>query len=209
MEQAEVLKLLEQVGALITNSHLVYTSGRHGSAYVNKDAVYPHTELTSQLCQEIASKFADIRVEVVIAPAIGGVILSQWVAYHLTRLFQEEVFGIYAEKTMNGGFAIRRGYDQLVAGKLILVVEDVLTTGGSARKVIKATRAADGIVVGLGVLVNRGRVTSSDVGYVTRLVSLVDLSLNDWEEGACPLCAQGVPINTKVGKGREFLARQG
>ena len=77
MNEQEVLQVLGKVGAVITGSHIVYTSGKHGTAYANKDAVYPHTAETSRLCQAIAERFADDKVEVVIAPAIGGVILSQ------------------------------------------------------------------------------------------------------------------------------------
>ena len=71
MNQQEVLQVLGNVGAVIKDSHIVYTSGMHGSAYVNKDAVYPHTKATSDLCREIARRFVDDNVEVVIAPAIG------------------------------------------------------------------------------------------------------------------------------------------
>ena len=206
MDEQEVLQVLGEVGAVIADSHIVYTSGKHGTAYVNKDAVYPHTAETSRLCRAIAERFADDNVQVVIAPAIGGVIISQWMAHHLTEMNAHEVFGVYAEKSEGGDvFVIKRGYDKLVAGKRVLVVEDVLTTGGSARKVVEATKAIGGDVVGLGVLCNRGGITAEDVG-VPRLFALLDVKLDAWDEKDCPLCAQGVPINTDVGKGREFLA---
>lgn len=208
-KEQEVLDILGRVGAVITNSHIVYTSGKHGTAYVNKDAVYPHTEDTSYLCGDIAEKFANDNVEVVIAPALGGIILSQWTAYHLTKLTGREVLGVYAEKTEDGNFVIKRGYDKIVAGKNVLVVEDVLTTGGSAKKVIEATRAIGGNVIGLGVLCNRGGITPSDMANPPKLFSLVNVKLDAWDEADCPLCAGGKPINTDVGKGREFLARKG
>lgn len=222
----EIQQILSKVGAVITDSHVVYTSGKHGSAYVNKDAIYPHTAETSYLCAMIAKQFVNDNVEVVIAPAIGGVILSQWTAHHLTERdwVRRQVFGVYAEKetvavpdpegkgsrcyTETGNFSIKRGYDKLIAGKNILVVEDILTTGGSARKVIEAVRAIGGNVVGLGVLCNRGGITPQDVANVPKLISLVDVKLEAWDEEDCPLCKQSVPINTDVGKGREFLARK-
>lgn len=208
MNEQEVLRVLGSVGAVIVGSHIVYTSGRHGAAYVNKDAVYPHTAETSSLCRTIAERFADENVEVVIAPAIGGVILSQWTAHHLSQMNGHEVFGVYAEKSEDGdAFVIKRGYDKLIAGKNVLVVEDVLTTGGSAKKVVEATRAIGGIVVGLGVLCNRGGITSQDVANVPKLTALVNVTLDAWDEKSCPLCERNVPINTDVGKGREFLAR--
>lgn len=209
MNEQEVLDLLRKLGAVIVNSHIVYTSGKHGTAYVNKDAVYPHTAETSRLCRAIAEQFADDNVEVVIAPAIGGVVLSQWTAHHLTEMNGREVLGVYAEKSENGdAFVIKRGYDKLIVGKKVLVVEDVLTTGGSAKKVVEATRAIGGNVIGLGVICNRGGITSQDVADVPKLTALVNIKLDAYDEATCPLCEQNVPINTDVGKGREFLARK-
>lgn len=148
-------------------------------------------------------------MDIVIAPAIGGVILSQWVAYHLTRTNNREVLAVYAEKSVYGdGFSIKRGYDKLVAGSAVLVVEDVLTTGGSAKEVIKAVRAIGGNVLGLGVLCNRGGITPRDMG-ISKLIALVSIKLDASDEKECPLCAKGVPINTDVGHGKEFLARTG
>ncbi|MDP3734866.1 MAG: phosphoribosyltransferase family protein [bacterium] len=209
MNEKEVWQVLRDVGALITDSHIVYTSLKHGSTYFNKDALYPHTESTSRLSREIANRFANDDVAVVIAPAIGGVILSQWVAHHLSQYTKREVLAVYAEKTENGnGFVIRRGYEKLIPQAHVLVVEDVLTTGASARRVIETTRALGGKVIGLGVLCNRGGVTRHDVGGISKLFGLVNVQLETWNETNCPLCAQHVPINTDVGKGREFLARK-
>ena len=224
MDERQVLELLGDVSAVITGSHIVYTSFKHGSAYVNKDAVYPHTEETSKLCHAIAERFANEDVEVVIAPAVGGVILSQWVAYHLTKMTGRKVLGIYAEKEVvaipdpedknrycyaeTGNFIIKRGYDKMVPGRRVLVVEDVLTTGGSAKKVVEAARAIGGTVVGLAVLCNRGGIRAEDVADVPTLDALVNVKLDAWEEGECPLCEGKVPINTDVGKGREYLTKK-
>lgn len=209
MNEQEVLTLLGRVGAVITKSHIVYTSGKHGIAYVNKDAVYPYTKETSKLCRALAQKFAGDGVQVVIAPAIGGVILSQWTAFHLSELTGNKVFSVYAEKADNEDiFIIKRGYDKFVAGKNVLVVEDVLTTGGSAKKVVEATRAIGGNVIGLGVLCNRGEITPQDVADVPKLFALVNIKLDAWDEADCPLCAQSVPVNIDFGKGKEFLARK-
>lgn len=223
MNEQEVLNVLKKIGAVITNSHIVYTSGKHGMTYVNKDALYPHIAETSSLCLEIAEQFSEDRVETVIAPAIGGVILSQWIAQHLIDIDCVEVFGVYAEKEgkelvlssygpmppkYKDKFIIKRGYEKFVAGKKILVVEDVLTTGSSARNVIEATRMIGGNVIGLGAIVNRGDITPADVGDVPKLVSLINIKLDDYEEGNCPLCKRGIPINTEVGHGKEFLVKK-
>lgn len=239
MDKKEIMITLQELEAIITNSHFVYTNGNHGTAYVNKDAVYPDTEWTSKFCRAIAAQFIEDNVEVVIAPAIGGVILSQWIAYHLSGLTGRKVLGVYAEKSersvikpkedfwlqisptytclikkgqelvvKENTFVIKRGYDKLVAGKNVLVVEDVLTTGDSAKKVVEAVRAIGGKVVGLGALCNRGGITKEDVGNVPKLFSLVNIKLTTYDPESCLLCAGLVPINTDVGKGREFLAQK-
>lgn len=210
MNKLSASGILNDVGAVITDSHIVYTSGKHGTAYVNKDAVYPHTEKISALCSMIAGQFFRNHedVDVVVAPALGGIVLTQWVAYHLSYLTSKEVLAVYAEKTADGNFVFTRGYDKLVIGKRVLVLEDVLNTGGSVKKVVNLVRTTGGEVVGLGALCNRGGVTSQDVGDVLKLFSLIDVTLDAWDASDCPLCAQGVPINTDVGKGKEFLEQQ-
>ena len=208
MSEEEILNVFRQVGAIVTDSHIVYTSGKHGALYINKDALYPHTAGTSRVCRAIAQRFIDENVQVVMAPAIGGIVLSQWVAQHLSEINGYEVLAVYAEKTADGGFVIKRGYDKLIMGKNVLVVEDTLTTGGSVKKVIEATRIAGGNVVGLGVLCNRGGITMNDVGDVPKLTALITVNPDVWDEEACPLCQQNAPINVDVGKGREFLAQR-
>ena len=190
--------ILAEARAMIAGSHVVYTSGKHGSAYVNKDAVYPNTENVAELCRFLADAAAPHRPEVVCGPAMGGIILAQWTGHHLG------LPAVYAEKT-EGGMALRRGYDKLVAGKRVLVVEDILNTGGSIRDTIAAVRAAGGQVVAAAALVNRGAVTAATVG-APALVALLDVALDAWDADTCPLCRDGVPVNTDVGKGRQFLA---
>ncbi len=195
-------EILSDAGAVLNGTHVVYTSGRHGSAYVNKDAVYPHTERVSELCRLMADVARPFRPDVVCGPAMGGIILSQWTAHHLG------ILAVYAEKAAGGGLELRRGYDRVVAGRRVLVVEDILNTGGSLRDAVAAVRAAGGQVVAATALCNRGAVTAADVG-VPALTALIDLALESWEAAECPLCQRKVPIDTTVGKGREFLAAQG
>lgn len=208
MNQQEVLDTLKEAGAVITNSHIVYTSGKHGTAYINKDAIYPYTMKISQLCRVIAGNFFrnDEDVQVVVGPALGGIVLTQWVADHLTQLTCNTVLAVYAEKDSNGDFIFTRGYDKLIERKRVLVVEDILNTGGSARKVVDLVYRTGGNPVGVGVLCNRGGVTAHDLN-VAKLASLVNVSLEAWDAKDCPLCARNEPINTDVGKGREFLAK--
>lgn len=212
MADQEVLATLARVGALITGDHLVYTSGRHGSSYVNKDALYPHTGATSEVCAGIARRFAEAGVEVVAGPTVGGVIMAQWTAHHLSALTGREVLAVYAEEEVGEAGdrhrLFRRGYDALVAGRRVLVVEDILTTGGSVRLVVQAASAAGGTVVGVGALCNRGAVTAEAIGAPV-LYCLSEVPLESFAPEACPLCAAGVPVNTRVGKGAAFAARRG
>jgi orotate phosphoribosyltransferase len=208
VRQEEALGILQETGAIITDSHIVYTSGKHGSMYINKDAVYPHPAKTSRLCLGIAEAFIGDGIKAVAAPAVGGTILSQWIAYHLSELLGREVLAVYAEREgpPARGFVFKRGYETLIPGKRILVVEDVLNTGGSAGAVVAAVRALGGHVIGLGALCNRGGIQPHDVGDVPRLSALVDIRLDAWDPASCPLCGH-VPINTQIGKGREYLTR--
>lgn len=200
-----VKAIFEQTQAIITGSHIVYTSGRHGESYVNKDAVYPHTQETSDLCLMTAEAFQYKDVQAVVGPALGGIILSQWTAHHLSRLSGHEVLGVYAEKQSDGSFALTRGYGNLIARKRVLVVEDVLTTGGSVKKVLEALKPLEVEVVGVGALCNRGGVKPEDIGGF-HLNALINVVMKDYDPAECPLCESGVPINTTVGKGKEFLA---
>jgi orotate phosphoribosyltransferase len=195
---ARAAAILTESGAVIRDSHIVYTSGRHGSAYVNKDAVYPHTERVRELCDLLAHAGRPLGAEVVCGPAMGGIILAQWTGHALG------LPAVYAEKAPEGGMVLRRGYDRLVSGRRVLVVEDVVNTGGSLADTIRAVRAAGGTVVGAVALCNRGGVTAMALD-VPALHALVELSLESWSADECPLCRDGVPVDTTVGKGREFV----
>jgi len=206
-DERYALKIFNEIGVIVAG-HFVFTGGNHSSQYINKDALYPHTHYTSRLCRLIAREFSGEEIDTVIGPEKGGIILSQWVAEHLTDCTGEKVFAVYAEKTKDNNFAINRGYDKFIAGRLVLVVEDTLTTGGSVREVVELVHENGGSVVGVGALWNRGGVTAENIGDVPRLFSLVNKKLDDWPKEECPLCAQGVPINTDIGKGEEFLSRR-
>jgi len=208
MDQKKSIGILRRAGAIIGNGHFVYKSGKHGSAYVNKDVLYLHPEDTTLVCLVLANLFSRDSVEVVVGPMIGGIILSQHTALRLRKITHHQILSVYAEKTDDcEGFVIKRGYDKVVSGKRVLVVEDVLTTGASARKTVEAVRAVGGEVIGVGAICNRGGVTAEDVGNVPRLEVLMNIDFESWDESECPLCKQGVPINTDVGHGAEFLAR--
>ncbi len=199
--------MLNRVGAIVTESHIVYTSGKHGTAYVDKDRVSLDPEFLNIFAQSIATDLLSERIEVVVAPALGAITLGSWTAYHLASLSHTNVKSMIAEKTL-GDFFLRPKDDALISGKRVLVVEDILTTGGSALKVVEAVRAKGGEVVAVAVLCNRGEVTPEMIGGVPKLLALANMKLDAWDEADCPMCREGIPINTEVGKGREFLARK-
>jgi len=205
MTEEEVMDSFQKVGMFRTG-HFALTSGKHGGNYLNKDALYTDTVETSKLCRAMAERFAKSGVGVVIGPAIGAAILAQWVAYHLTQITGHAVSAAYADKDGQGGFVLKRGYDALVRGKKILIVEDLTTTGGSVKKVVEAVRSVGAEVVGVVVLANRGAVTKGDVGNPPVFEALVDMELEAWEPDDCELCKKGIPVNSDVGHGREFLA---
>ena len=206
MSEAEVLDILQNAGVFRTG-HFVFISGKHSETYINKDALYPNTVDISKLCKEMAQRFAQHNVEAVIGPAIGAAILSQWVAHHLSEITGSTVHAIYADKDGKGGFVVKRDYDKLIEGKRLLIVEDTVTTGNSMRKVVDVARFGDTQIVGAIAICNRGNVRAEDVG-VPHFESLVDLALEQWPEAECELCARGIPVNTDLGHGREFLARK-
>src|SRR5947209_1066229 len=209
MNDPEIMQIFASVGAIVRDSHFVYSSGRHSSVYINKDALYLHSKVISTLCQLMAQPYNADEIDVVVGPVLGGIVLSQWVACYLNASRSSgETLSLYAEKESDGPdkkFLFRRGYDRYIPGKKVLVVEDVLTTGGSARQVIELVGAHGGIVIGLSALCNRGDVQPEDVGDVP-ISTLVSVTLETFPEAECPFCQQHIPINTELGKGKAFLA---
>jgi len=206
MSEAEVLEVLQNAGVFRTG-HFVFISGKHSETYINKDTLYPYTHEISKLCKEMAERFANFAVEAVIGPAIGAAILSQWVAYHLTDITGRQVYSTYADKDGQGGFIIKRGYDALLAGKRVLVVEDNVTTGGSMRKVVDVARNCGADIVGAIAICNRGSIRREDIG-APQFESLVTLEMEQWPESECHMCERGIPVNVDLGHGKEFLARR-
>lgn len=205
MNQEEALRIFQETGALL-EGHFVLASLRHSGQYMNKDAIYAHPNQVSRLCWGIALAFIDCPIDVVAGPEKGGIILSQWTAHHLIESAGQKVQAVYAEKD-HDDFVFRRGYDKLVTGKRVLLVEDVITTGGSVKKVIDAVRALGGNPIGLGALCNRGAVQAEALG-VPILHALARLDFPIWAPDKCPLCEQGVPVNNEVGKGKDWIAQR-
>lgn len=201
----DVVRILKNINAIVTNDHFVYTSGKHGSVYIRKDMLYPHTEKASKIGRIIAKKFQNKNIDVVVGPSIGGIILSQWTAYYLSKLKNKETLGIFTEKDENSNQVFKREYDKIVKGKNVLVVEDLTTTGGSVEKVVGSVKKAGGKVVNVCVMVNRDpeKVTSKSIGAPLSYLGV--FRAEAFDSNKCPLCKKNIPINTAVGHGKKYL----
>lgn len=205
----DVITILKSVGAVITDDHFVYTSGKHGEIYINKDALYPHTKETSQVGKLFAEKYKDMEIDAVAGPALGGIILSQWTAYHLSMIKGREVLGVYTDKTPEGEQIFKRGYDKLISGKNVLIVEDLTTTGGSVKKVVDAAKSVGANVVAVCVMVNRDPATVNSDTIGAPFDSLGVLQANAWNEDELPAHVKARPVNINVGHGKNYLQERG
>ncbi|HEV2379734.1 MAG TPA: orotate phosphoribosyltransferase [Terriglobia bacterium] len=193
MNDADVLDLFRRHEALL-EGHFILSSGLHSDRYIQCALVLQHPLVAERLGSELAWKLSDARAAVVVAPALGGILVAHEVgrSLGLRALFAERV---------DGRMVLRRGF-QLVPGEATLVVEDVITTGGSTRETIAAVEEAGGKVVAAGALVDRSGGTA-DLGLPR--AALVTVSVQNYEPTQCPLCAAGVPA-TKPGSRTKISA---
>ncbi len=201
----EVVDILEKTGAVVKNSHFVYISGKHAPNYINKDYIFPHISYISRIAEIIAQKYKDQPIDVVAGPSMGGIILSQWTAYHLGLLKNKEIISVYTEKQPGKDQIFTRGYGVFVKGKNVLVVEDIVTTGGSVKKVINSVDKEGGKVLAACSIVNKDpiHINPDFIGVPYDYLAIVGMDI--WDEEDCPLCKEGVPINTTLGHGKKFL----
>ncbi|MEK9182729.1 MAG: phosphoribosyltransferase family protein [Patescibacteria group bacterium] len=201
----EVVDILKKTKAIVSDSHFVYISGKHAKLYVNKDYIFPHIKYISRIAEIIAQKYKDSPIDIVVGPSMGGIILSQWTAYHLGLLKDKEILSVYTEKQLDKDQIFTRGYGQFVKGKNALVVEDTVTTGGSVKKVIKSVQKEGGKVIAACAIVNKDpvNINPSFIGAPFNYLTIVDVDV--YEEKDCPLCKAKVPINTTLGHGKKFL----
>ena len=178
----ELLDLFRKSGALL-DGHFRLSSGLHSTGYLQSALVLQHPASAEQLGQGIAALTRELRPTVVLSPALGGLIIGHEVGRALG------VRAIFAER-QDGVLTLRRGF---TIGELdrVLVIEDVLTTGGSTRETIQVAAAAGGQVIGAAAIVDRsGGAAHFDIPFS----ALVSIELPTYEPDACPLCAQGVAV---------------
>ena len=184
MTSDDLLDLFRKSGALL-DGHFRLTSGLHSPGYLQCALVLQHPADAERLGAAIAVRVRELRPTVVLSPALGGIVIGQEVGRALG------IRAIFAER-QDGGLTLRRGFIISEADR-VLVVEDVLTTGGSTRETIQVARAAGGYVVGAASLVNRGDPSVEDTLGVP-YVSLLRIDLPTFEPDQCPLCAKGLPV---------------
>ena len=184
--------LLDQLRAsgALKHGHFLLASGRHSDRYVEKFDLLRRPEATVAVCALIAGEFRDANIDVVVGPTTGGVILAFEVARQLG------VMAAYVERMADGsaGREIRRG-TTFEPGQRVLVVDDILTTGGSVRETLAALSSHPVEVVAVAVLVDR---SAGSVTFEVPLHSLATMEIAIWEAAMCPLCAAGQPL-TKPG----------
>jgi len=181
MTEAEILQVFREHSALL-EGHFVLSSGLHSDRYIQCALVLQHPRVAEQLCSQLADKLRNLRPAVVAAPALGGVIVSHEVARALG------VRALFTER-QDGVMTLRRGFS-LVPDEPTLVVEDVITTGGSTRDTMAAVEQAGGKVVGVGALIDRSG-GKADLGLPK--AALVTLEVRNYDPAECPLCQSGIP----------------
>jgi len=178
-----VEEIFQKSGAIL-KGHFLLASGLHSPIYWEKFRVLQSPNYTEQLCRMIATHFQEEGVQVVAGPTTGGIIL----AFETAR--QLGVRGIFAEKEGATERAFRRGFS-INPGERVLIVDDILTTGSSIRQVIAAVTKQGGIVIGIGVLVDR---SEPGVDFGVPLFSCLRSITPTYTPQDCPLCAKNIPL---------------
>lgn len=191
MTEKEVYDLLVETGAIL-NGHFKLTSGLHSPHYVEKFNVLQQPKYTEKLCKALAEHFKDEKIETVVGPMTGGIILAHEVGKALgTRaIFTERVDG---KMTFRRGFTLREG-------ERVLIVEDIVTTGGSVREVIDVVKNFGGVPVAVGLLVDRSG-GKSNFGDIPNF-ALLHMNVETYEPENCPLCAKNIPLTKRGSTGK-------
>ncbi len=191
MTQEEVKELLIKTNAIM-DGHFLLTSGLHSPHYVEKFNVLQHPEYTEKLCKAMAEHFKDARIETVVGPVTGGILLAHETGKALgTR-------AIFTER-VDGKMTFRRGFT-LHEGERCLIVEDIVTTGGSIQEVIDVVRSHGGIPVAVSMLVDRSAGKAQFEGV--EKYALLTMDVETYKPEDCPLCKQGIPMTKRGSTGK-------
>ncbi len=189
LTREELLQMFETAGA-IRHGHFELSSGRHSDTYVQCALVLQYPRFAEQLGQALAALFSDARIDAVVSPALGGVVIGQEVARALPAPHDSIGGGVpalFVERDGSGSMTLRRGFT-LKPDQHILVVEDVWTTGGSTEEAIHVVQEAGGRVVAAGALIDR---SGGMIEFPVESNALIQLKIDSYEPEDCPLCRQG------------------
>lgn len=182
MDRAEMERIFKQTG-LMLEGHFLLTSGRHSNRYMQCAKLFQYPEYSEMICKDLAGRFAGQKIDMVVGPAVGGIIMS----YEMARQFN--VPNIFAERE-NGAMTLRRGFS-IPEGAKVLVVEDVVTTGGSVREVMDIVAEAKAEVVGVCVVVDR---SGGKIDFGVPFEAAYETEIQSYEPSQCPLCEQGLEL---------------
>ena len=189
LTREELLKMFEVAGA-IRHGHFELSSGLHTATYVQCALVLRYPRFADKLGQALAALFSDARIDAVVSPALGGLIIGHEVARALPSP-KDTVGGgvpaLFVERDASGTMTLRRGFT-LHPDRHVLVVEDVWTTGGSTQETIHVVEEAGGRVVAAGALIDR---SGGKIEFPVESNALVELLIASYEPEDCPLCRQG------------------
>ena len=195
LARRDARQAFEAAGAFL-RGHFVYTSGRHGADYLEKFRILEDPKTTTALAAMIANEFRPLTPELVAGPTTGGIIL----AYEVAR--QLGVNAVYVERAESGGRVLRRGFE-ISPGTRVLVVDDVVTTGGSVAETEACITRAGGVVIGIGVLADR---TAGRAATAVPFFACLTVDFPSYPPDSCPQCAAGIPVAAPRGSGKKALA---
>ncbi len=179
LDEKGAIKAFEDNSAIL-KGHFLLTSGRHSDRYVQCALVMQHPDVCAELAEVLASKLPPVSVDVTIGPAMGGITL----AYEMGRRLGTRA--LFAERE-DGKMSLRRGFS-LKPGERVLVCEDVVTTGGSAKEVADMAKAMGCEVTAIACLIDRSG-GKAELGYP--LLSVLNMEVTSWPQEECPLCKAG------------------
>jgi len=191
MKTESYLDILKECGATL-KGHFLLTSGLHSDTYVEKFKVLQYPLLTDKLSKDIAEHFRKTKPHVIVGAATGGIIISHSIGRFLSTR------SIFAERE-NKNLVLRRGFD-IKPGERVLIVDDVVTTGGSIYELMDLVTKKGGILMGIGVFIDR---SGEKVDFGDSYFPLITMDIPTYKPEECPLCASNIPLTTRGRTGKK------